>query len=159
MPLQTAGQSSIRWQAAYFIASHAMASWLQSQLKAAEGLLEAVDRTAKKSIQSQGQQRSQPGPLSREPEHVAQKGEHRCLPQLLGTLHVSARKGGAKRPVLQGRRGMPRWTLCQALARAACAPMRLPFAYQSCYLRHALVSTTLHSVCLHQVQTELPDPS
>lgn len=66
-----------------------MASWLQSQLKAAEGLLEAVDRTAKKSIQSQGQPRSQPGPSSREAEHSAPKGERRCLPYLPGTLHVS----------------------------------------------------------------------
>ncbi|KAK9825360.1 hypothetical protein WJX81_003665 [Elliptochloris bilobata] len=48
-----------------------MASWLQNQLKAAEGLLEAVDRTAKASIKNPGQQRGQPGSSNREPEHDA----------------------------------------------------------------------------------------
>jgi hypothetical protein len=48
-----------------------MASWLQNQLKAAEGLLEAVDRTAKKSIKPPVQLRGQPAASTRrdpEPE-------------------------------------------------------------------------------------------
>lgn len=52
-----------------------MASWLQNQLKAAEGLLEAVDRTAKKSIKSQAQQRGQAGSTGREPEHEGSQRE------------------------------------------------------------------------------------
>lgn len=54
---------------------HKMASWLQNQLKAAEGLLEAVDRTAKKSIKSQAQQRGQAGSSGREPEDEGSQRE------------------------------------------------------------------------------------